>query len=131
MKLNMSKRILLIEDEQMIREMYEIALKEAGYKVNCVKDGKEALEILKQPNVNYDLVLLDILLPELNGMSVLNEMKKNDSPSKNIPVILLTNLGMEGLVNEAMNLGAEQYLIKSNILPQNLVEELKNFFTAR
>ena len=128
----MKRKILLIEDEQLIREMYEIALKEAGYLVDTADDGKEALHVLQlKEAAAYDLILLDILLPELNGLSVLNEIKKNDCPIKNIPVILLTNLGMEGLVNEAMNLGAEQYLIKSNILPQNLVEELNTFFTNR
>jgi len=124
----MAHSILLVEDEEMIREMYHMALEKAGYQVESVEDGRDALTKLQQNPQNYELVLLDIMLPGLDGISVLKEMKNPDSPAKNISVILLTNLGLEDLIQEALELGAMQYLVKSNTLPQQIIDQIDAFF---
>jgi len=123
-------KILLVEDEEMIREMYQLALTQAGFEVDAVADGQLAVDKLTQGTPDYALVLLDVMLPGLDGISVLKEMKKAPPPVNTIPVFLLTNLGLEDLVGEAMELGAAKYMVKSNILPQQIIDEIKAFLPA-
>ena len=122
-----SKKLLLVEDEILIREMYELILKKRGYQIETADDGEQALEMLNNKPQEYSLILLDIMLPKLDGISVLKKIKELNSPIKDIPVFLLTNLGQENLIKEAMSLGADQYLIKSNIFPMDLANEIDNF----
>src|SRR3989338_9271631 len=122
-----SKKLLLVEDEILIREMYELILKKRGYQLETADDGEQALEMLNNKPQEYSLILLDIMLPKLDGISVLKKIKEPNSPIKDIPVFLLTNLGQENLIKEAMSLGADQYLIKSNIFPMDLANEIDNF----
>ncbi len=122
------KKILLVEDEVLIREMYELILKKRGYEIDTADDGEQAMNKLTAEGKNdYSLILLDIMLPKMDGISVLKKVKEENSPVKNIPVFLLTNLGQENLIKEAMSLGADQYLIKSNIFPMDLANEIDNF----
>lgn len=123
----MNKKILLVEDEAMIRDMYEMILKKKGYELEIAEDGEIALNKIKTKGSNFGLILLDIMLPKLDGLSVLKEIKKPESPTKDIPVFLLTNLGQENLIKEAMAAGAAQYWIKSNIFPMDLVKEIDSF----
>lgn len=118
--------LLLVEDEAMIREMYEMILTKKGFDVDYAEDGETALNKISENPSAYGLVLLDIMLPKVDGITVLKKLKQNDS-TKNIPVFLLTNLGQESLIKEAMNLGAAQYWIKSNIFPMDLVKEIEAF----
>ncbi len=122
----MSKKIFLVEDENIIREMYEHALIKRGYTVESAEDGEQALAKLKDIT-DLDLILLDVMIPKVDGLSVLKELKKETSNLKNIPVILLTNLGQEDLLKEALETGAEKYYIKSNILPMKMVDEIDVF----
>lgn len=115
--------VLLIEDELFIRELYERALIGQGFKVISAADGEEG--ILKAKTIP-GLILLDIMLPKLNGIEVL-KILKNDPQTKNIPIILLTNLGQESIIKNAFELGAQGYLMKMRITPQELGEKIKPF----
>lgn len=123
----MNKRIFLVEDEKIIREMYERALKVRGYEVESAIDGEDALAKLTTGSPKYNLILLDIMIPKLDGISVLKKIKETDSPVKDVPVFLLTNLGQENLLKDAVAAGAAQYFIKSNILPMQMVDEIDSF----
>ncbi len=123
------KRILLVEDEILIREMYQYALNQRGYTVETAEDGEQALEKLINQKLTYDLILLDVMMPKLDGISVLKKIKQPDSPAKAIPVFLLTNLGIESVIKEALSVGAYKCLIKSNMLPLQILEEIDTFFT--
>ena len=125
-----NKQILLVEDEPIIRDMYEMILKKKGYQIDLAEDGETALNKITQAPEKYSLILLDIMLPKVDGITVLKKIKQPDSAAKDIPVFLLTNLGQENLIKEAMALGAIQYWIKSNIFPMDLVKEIENFNTA-
>ena len=127
----MNKKILLVEDEKIIREMYEIVLKHAGYDVDFAEDGEVAVQKLSQPKPDYDLVLLDLMMPKLDGINVLKIIKAPDSPSRHIPVFLLTNLGMENLIKEAMSHGADKFLVKANYLPKQVVDEITAFLKTQ
>ena len=123
----MDNKIFLVEDEKIIREMYERALKMRGYDVVSAVDGEEALTKLTTGTPNYDLILLDIMIPKLDGISILKKIKEESSPVKNVPVFLLTNLGQENLLKDAVSSGAAKYFIKSNILPMQMVDEIDSF----
>jgi CheY-like chemotaxis protein len=124
---HMGKKIFLVEDAEDVREMYGIALR-AEHQVETAIDGQEAVDKLMQKGVNYDLILLDVMLPKLDGISVLRKIKQENSPSKDIPVFLFTNLGMNEVIEEAEKLGAVRCMVKANVLPQNILEEVDNYF---
>jgi two-component system chemotaxis response regulator CheY len=119
------KTILIIEDETDIRQIYSEILREAGYIVLEAGEGNTGLEIAK--NQNWDLLLLDIMLPGQDGLHVLKEIKKLPEQAKK-PVLLLTNLESEPIITECFALGADGYLIKSEITPDFIVAEVRNYF---
>ncbi len=117
------KKILLVEDEEMIRELYARQLTKAGFNLKTAPDAEKGLEILKAEQ--FDLLLLDIMLPGMNGLQLFREFKVGNPDSKMI-VILLTNLGQESVIKEGFELGAYGYLIKTSYTPDQIVEEVKN-----
>jgi CheY-like chemotaxis protein len=121
----MNKRILVIDDDLYLRELYEEILKNAGYEIDTAIDGQEGIEKIKQDG--YDLVLLDMMMPKIDGLGVLTQLSQTQPPPKNGPVILLTNLGHEPVIQEALQKGATAYLIKADITPDQLLEEVKKY----
>lgn len=121
----MAKKILLVDDDQYIRELYIEVLKEAGYEVTPCADGQEASTAMAQGG--YDLVLLDIMMPKLDGIGVLKSIVGKPPATPNGPVILLTNLAHDPVLQEATALGAKGYLIKADITPDQLIEKVKEY----
>lgn len=119
----MAKRILLIEDDQFTRELYEDFFKEAGYEVDSAPDGE--VGVVKARNGGYDLILLDVMMPKLDGLGVLKALKEKPSAKANGPIILLTNLAHDPVVKEALQNGAKTYLIKADLNPDQLLEKVK------
>ena len=117
------KKILLVEDEDFIRELYVRQLTKAGFLVKSTIDGQTGLDLLKKES--FDLLLLDIMLPGMNGLQLLREFKTQNPNSKMI-TILLTNLGQEAVIKEGFELGAQAYLIKASYTPDQVVNEVKN-----
>lgn len=120
-------KILIVEDDLFIRELYERQLSLAGYQVATAADGPEGLAKVAQ--FQPQLLLLDIMLPQMNGLDLLKTIKAKDD-TKNIPVILLTNLGQDSVIKEGFGLGADGYLIKSAYTPDQIIEEVKKFLAA-
>lgn len=119
------KRILIIEDEALIIDMYKEKLKFEGYRVTTAMDGKKALTRAKQ---GADLILLDILMPGLNGFEVLKRLKA-DKETQDIPVIVFTNMGSELTNNDknfAISLGAVDYMVKSLHTPDEVVKRIQS-----
>lgn len=119
------KTILIIEDEADIRQIYSEILREANYDVLEAGEGTTGLEIAQKQS--WDLLLLDIMLPGQDGLHVLKELKKIPELAKK-PVLLLTNLESEPIITECFALGADGYLIKSEITPDFIVAEVSNYF---
>ena len=117
------KKILLVEDEDFIRELYTRQLTKAGFLVKSAVDGQTGLNMLNSET--FDLLLLDIMLPGMNGLQLLREFKTQNPNSKMI-TILLTNLGQEAVIKEGFELGAQAYLIKASYTPDQVVNEVKN-----
>lgn len=117
------KKVLLIEDEFYIRDLYRGILSVAGFDVGYAINGIEGVKMAQeQPN----LILLDIMLPGMNGIEVLKKLK-SDPQTKEIPIVLLTNLGQSEVIKEAFNLGAQGYLLKVHLKPGDLVKDVQQF----
>lgn len=116
-------RIILIEDEDYIRDLYKRQLDNAGLPTDAFASGQQGLSAINQNH--YDLLLLDIMLPDTNGLQILKDVKQNPSTSK-MSVVLLTNLGQDVIIKEGFELGAEGYLIKASLTPNQVVQEVKN-----
>ncbi len=112
--------ILLVEDEPFLLGMYQTKLKLEGYEVITAVDGEDALEKIKQ---KPDLILLDIMMPKLNGFQVLSTIRKEQKLKT--PVIMLTNLGQKSDVEQAMQLGANDYIIKAHFTPAEVITKIK------
>ncbi|HSW97617.1 MAG TPA: response regulator [Candidatus Saccharimonadales bacterium] len=117
-------RILLIEDDEMFAALYKRQFILGGIDVDVAVNGTDGLSSVTKKR--YDLVLLDILLPDLDGTEVFRQMKAQDS-TKNIPVVFLTNLSQEENIEKAFQLGAKGYLVKASYTPDQVVQEIKNF----
>ena len=121
----MAKKILLVDDDMYIRDLYNEVLKEAGYDVVSRTNGDEALTELSKGG--FDLILLDIMMPKLDGIGVLKSLKEKPAAAPNGPVILLTNLAHDPVLKEATSLGAQTFLIKADMTPDQLIEKVKGF----
>lgn len=115
-------KVLLIEDEEMLANMYEVKFKNEGFDLIKALDGAQGLKLAKSEKP--DFILLDIIMPKMDGFSVLKSLKE-DMETKNIPVVLLTNLGQEEDIDRGKKLGAVGYLVKANITPAEVVAEVK------
>lgn len=117
-------RILVVEDDLFLRELYTDVLTAEGYKVEGAADGEEALQKIKVGG--YDLVLLDIIMPKMDGLEVMKQVQGNPPQNPNKCVVFLTNLDKDEEIRTALKLG-NGYLIKSQITPGSLVEEVRKF----
>lgn len=119
------QKIVLVEDDETLAEVLYAELTEAGFEVVPAFDGKEGLKQVREKKP--DLVLLDIILPEMNGFDVLEELKKSPD-TQEIPVIILSLLGEDEDIKKGLKLGASDYIVKSSHAIAEIVEKVKNFF---
>ncbi len=111
-------RILIAEDEQELRDLYSEVLRNAGFDVDTAEDGQVALNKIKAGGI--DIVLLDVMMPLLDGLGVLTELKNSQVPNLP-PIVMWSNLSHEPAVAQAMQMGAKEYLVKANITPDQLI----------
>lgn len=122
----MVKKILIVEDDQYLRELYVEILEDEGYAVDHAADGEDGYQ--KMYKGGYDLVLLDIMLPKMDGIKILEKLKNETPPTKpNVSVVVLSNLGQESVIANAMSLGAKGYMIKSDHTPDQVILKVKGF----
>lgn len=123
----MEKKILIVEDDEFLRELYVDTLSAEGYKLDIAKDGAEAIEKIKVGG--WDLVLLDIIMPRMSGLDVIKKLKEENPQAKYTnTLIFLTNLDKGEEIKEALSLG-DGYLIKSQITPGDLINEVKLYLS--
>jgi DNA-binding response OmpR family regulator len=115
----MAKKIAIIEDDLTISQMYKMKFEVEGYDVSVAENGREGLEMLEK-NVP-DVVLLDLMMPEMNGDEMLAELRKTDW-GKDIKVIILTNISKDEASKELVGLGIEDYVVKANFTPKQVIE---------
>lgn len=116
-------KILIVEDDKVLIEMYETRLVMEEMDVHKAIDGQEALEKLE--TIVYDLVLLDIMLPKVDGITILKKVRASNWPVKHKPILVFSNLGQPEDIKMAMDQGATEYLIKHMITPNDVVAKIK------
>lgn len=116
-------KILIVEDDTFLAGMYVTKLGLEHFKTELAVDGKAGVD--KAKKFKPDLILLDVLLPKMNGFDVLKELKR-DPATEAIPVVLLTNLGQKSDVLKGLEAGAADYLIKAHFMPSEVVEKIKH-----
>jgi two-component system alkaline phosphatase synthesis response regulator PhoP len=124
----MSKtKILIAEDDKFIGDVYETKLSSEGFDVTLAVNGAEALEKIKKETP--ELILLDIFMPELDGMGFLKKVKEDEDLKeyKNIPIIILTNASERDYVAKALDLGAVDYMVKSNFTPDEVIGKVRKY----
>jgi DNA-binding response OmpR family regulator len=115
-------KILLIEDDPFLLSMYTTKFELEGYLVVAAEDGEKGLKLAKE--TKPAIILLDILMPKMNGFEVLEELKR-DQKTKSVPVIMLTNLNQRDEIERGMEMGADDYLIKAHFMPSEVVGKIK------
>lgn len=124
----MSKRILLVDDDPSVRMVFQGTLQEAGYTVEVATDGQEGLH--KMQEGGFDVVLLDVMMPKIDGIGVLSELKDHPPKLANRQIILFTSLHDDPAVKEGLSIGATGFLIKSDLSPDVLVAKIREFADA-
>ncbi len=121
-----TKKILLVEDDPFLVDIYVTKLKEHNFDLTIATDGKDAFAKIKEEKP--DLVLLDIVLPKLDGMEILKKVK-NDPSLGEVKIVVLSNLSQNYEISKALELGATSYLIKSHYSPSEVIREITNLLT--
>jgi len=119
----MLKKVLIIEDDKFLRELMAQKLIKENYEVSEAIDGEEGLQKIKEEKP--DLILLDLILPGIDGFQILSQLKSDPALSA-IPVIILSNLGQREDIEKGLNLGAVDYLIKAHFTPGEIIDKVKN-----
>lgn len=121
-------KILLVEDDEMLAEMYVTKFSKEGFQIMKAEDGATGLELAKKERP--DLILLDIIMPKLDGFAVLKELKK-DPNTANTHILILTNLGQVDDMEKGRKLGADDYFVKANHTPAEIVEKVRYLLTQK
>jgi DNA-binding response OmpR family regulator len=122
----MEKKILVVEDDKFLRELMSQKLIKEGFEIIQAVDGEEGLKKIKEEKPG--LVLLDLILPGIDGFEVLTRVKTDPEVSQT-PIIILSNLGQREDVERGLKLGATDYLIKAHFTPGEIIEKIKNILT--
>lgn len=120
--------VLIAEDDALIRDVYAEMLRNADFLVDEAKDGKEALE--KMSEGGYDLVLLDIIMPYIDGLGILQTLQATPARQSNGVILICTSLAADPKVQESLELGAKGVIFKPDITPDQLVESIKKYLAA-
>lgn len=122
----MAKKILLIEDDVFVRDIYTRELKKGDYDISVAEDGQEGID--KTKATKYDLILLDIMLPKKTGIDALKEIRMPSNLNKDTAIYLLTNLGQGSIIKQAIDIGAQGYLLKARVLPSQVYSAVNEYF---
>lgn len=115
-------KILLVDDDAFLRDMYAVKFGEDGHEIQVAKSGENALEVLRESE--FDVVLLDIVMPGISGVELLQQIKK-EKLGGNPVCIVLSNQGEESDIEAAKNVGAAGYIIKAELIPSEVVTTVK------
>ncbi len=119
-------RILVVDDDPTLRELYNEVLTSAGYQIDFAVDGEEGLQKIRAGS--YDLVLLDVMMPRLDGLGVLTKLQTEEpKPAKMPKIVVWTNLSHDPAIKEAMQKGATNVLVKADLAPNQVVEMVQKY----
>ena len=117
-------KVLIIEDDPLIVKIYTTRLTADGYEVLSAENGEDGLKLIEQDGIN--LIVLDLMMPRVDGFGLLEKIRSTEK-TKNIPVLVYSNLAQEEEVNRAKSLGATEFIVKANISPTEMVNKIKSY----
>ena len=120
-----AKKLLLIEDDLYTRELYENILGDAGFEVATAEDGEDGLA--KSEMGGFSIILLDLVMPKMDGIQFLSAYSNGSVKDKNGPVVVFTNLAHDPVIRQAIKLGAKGYIIKSDLTHEQLIKEVGSY----
>ena len=123
----MANKILIVEDDNFVSELYDHQFSKNGFATSLAGHGEVALDLIKKEK--FDVVLLDIMIPKIDGVEVLKRLKA-DANTKDMAVIILSNLGQDELIKQALQIGAKAYIIKSLYTPDQVVAEVRSILES-
>lgn len=118
------KKILIVDDDQFLVDMYAVKFKEAGYDVETSMNGRDALKKLRDKSLCPEVILMDVVMPDVDGFEILHTVK-TENLCEDPTLIMLSNQGQEGDIQKAMELGANGYIVKANSIPSEVVTEVQ------
>lgn len=124
------KKILIAEDDFYIRDIYARVFTASNFDTHLAVDGQEALDKIHKEGP-FDIVLLDILMPKMTGIEVLKQIRAMNTPDKAVPVYIISNLGQDNIIEDTFKMGLNGYVIKSQVTPQQLVDEVNQYFARQ
>jgi CheY-like chemotaxis protein len=116
------KKIIIVEDEEILRNLLQKKLENEGYEVDVAEDGEQGIRKIRE--TSFDLILLDIIMPKMGGFDVLEAMQKDENIS-DIPVIVVSNSGQPVEIDRAQKLGARDWIVKTEFDPQEVINKVK------
>ncbi len=122
----MGNHILMVEDDTFITQMYSTKLEGEGFEVDVCPNAEKGIKIARKYHSDLDLILLDIILPGKNGIEMLEEIM-GDEQLKDIPVVILSNLASQNDVEKCLDMGAADYIVKSNYTPDEISRLIKKY----
>ena len=120
--------VLIVDDDAFLLDMYALKFKESGFQVEIAKDGEEAYAKIKSANPRA--ILLDIVMPKIDGFDVLRKIKQ-DNTAPNAVILILTNLGQKEDVERGLKLGADDYIVKAHFTPSEVVAKVKSLLEKK
>jgi len=123
----MAKTILIVEDEKDLLDSYKELIESAGFNCMTAADGYQGLDILSSQLGNINLLILDLMMPGVDGLEVLKAIKSNKEKYGDIPVVILTNMTSDTVIKEAFDLGASSYLVKIDLDYEGLIKEIEKY----
>lgn len=124
----MASKILIIEDDRYISKMYQLKLSLDGFDVQVADNGRIGVDKVKE--FKPDIILTDILMPEMDGFDVIKAVKADDE-TKTIPILIMSNLGQEDHIQKGLELGALGYIVKSQYTPSKVVDKIKEILAGK
>ncbi len=116
------KKVLLVDDEQQAIDVFHAALTAAGYEIAIAQNAKTALQLCTEQA--FDVLIVDEMMPDMSGNDLIKNLRQHES-SKTVPILVLTNYSDDNLVKEAMAAGANDYILKYQMVPEDLAEKVK------
>lgn len=126
--MNQNTKVLIVDDDAFLLDMYALKFKESGFSVEVARNGEEAVSKVK--SASQDVILLDIVMPKMDGFDVLRVLKK-DNLAPNSAIIILTNLGQKEDIERGLKLGANDYIVKAHFTPSEVVAKVKSVLDKR
>lgn len=123
------KRILIVDDDEFLLDMYTVKFKEAGFEVDFAAEGRTAKEKMKKHR--YDAILLDIVMPELDGLTLLKDLRQEKANIKDTLIVYLTNLGQREDIEKGLALGVGDYIIKAHFTPSEVVRRVEELLAKK